>query len=171
MGTGERLAGAMSADDLGWSESVTKPVEYAAAMSGATPIGSDLFRSRDGLDKQALRRAILLIAARAIKAGQKRKLPISRAMAGVLAAGALFERLAFHCRNCTGARVVVIDQLKIVCPTCGGVGIHHYGDKERARLCGVKPANWPQWESRYALVMQIAVSEDTAQMLAEGKLR
>lgn len=169
MGIGEMLSGAMGTSDLGWKEESTKPVEYVAAMAGVTNLGSDIFRSK-GHDRAALHRAVLLLARKAWRAGHKRKMPMSDAQSRALAAAVLMELIHPHCRTCTGAGVSIIDDLKVTCPTCDGHAVHHYGDRERARLCGIKPDKWALWESRYLLVMEIARQHDCAPMLAQIRL-
>ena len=59
MANAESFAVAVEASDLSWSELTTKPVELAAAMSGATYLGSDIFRAK-GNDQAALRRAVVV---------------------------------------------------------------------------------------------------------------
>lgn len=161
MGLEERLALAVGEDDLGWSDHKSKPVELVAALSAATNLGSDIHRSK-GADLQAMRRAVLLLTKKAIDKGRGSRLPLSRVMAQAMSVTALFERCAPHCRTCNGAAVLVVNSLKVVCDTCGGAGIHRYSDKERARLCGIKPMDWPQWSARYQMVLKIAVDQDRA---------
>lgn len=165
----KRFATAMSTDDLGWRDNATMPVEYVAAMAAATHLGSDLFRARD-YDQQALRRAILLLASKAIKEGSRKRLPLSRDMASIFSAAVIFERMQFQCRTCKGAAVIVEKQLKVICPDCDGIGVHRYHDKERAKLCGVKHAEWGKWERRYQMIMQITIRHDTAPALAAVRL-
>lgn len=169
MGIAEQLSGAMGTSDLGWKDESTKPVEYVAAMAGVSNLGSDIFRSK-GYDRAALHRAVLLLARKAWRSGHKRRLPMSDEQARALARAVLVEIIQPHCRNCTGARVSIIDDLKVTCPTCGGHGAHHYGDKERARLCGIHANKWALWESRYELVLSIARGHDCAPMLAQVRL-
>lgn len=161
MGIAERLACAVQDDDLGWSELQTKPVEYVAALSAASSLGSDIFRARDH-DAFALRRAVLLLAKKAMDAGMKAKLPLSRAMAQEMAVSVLMELLHPKCRTCHGSAVAIVGTLKVQCPTCGGTGIHRYSDKERAKLSGIKYDEWAKFERRYRLVMTIALRNDTA---------
>lgn len=169
MGIAERLATAVSASDLRWSENATKSVEFVAAMSGATNLGSDILRSKDR-DRGALHRAVLLLARKAWRAGHKRKIPMSDAQARRMAAVVLLELIRPNCRTCTGAGVSVIDDLKVTCPTCEGITVHRYTDKERARLCGIHPSKWDLWESRYELVLSIARGHDCAPMMARIRL-
>lgn len=169
MGKAERLATAVSDDDLGWSELSTKPVEYVAALSAATGLGSDIFRAKD-YDRFALRRAMLLLTKKAIDAGKRSKLPLSEAMAQAMAVSALLERLHPQCRTCHGSAVIVTAELKVVCPICEGIGVHRYTDKERARLCGIKPDDWHKWQSRYRLVIGIVHAHDVAVWAASERL-
>lgn len=169
MGISEPLANAVHTRDMAWSELRTKPVELVAAMSGATGLGSDLFRMR-GYDRAAAHRAVLVLARKAWRAGHRKKLPISDAQARALAMAALIELAAPHCRTCRGARVSIVEELKVECPTCGGHGVHRYSDHERAALCGISDDRWGKYESRYLMVLQIAMSHDTAPAKASDRL-
>ena len=169
MGVSERLACAVVDDDLSWSALNTRPVEYVAALSAATSLGSDIFRARDH-DRFALRRAVMLLAKKAIDAGAKAKLPLSSAMAQAMSVTVLMELLHPKCRTCNGSAVVVTETLKVECPTCDGTGIHRYSDKERARLTGVKPDDWPKLASRYRVVLDLAIRNDCAPWTAKEKL-
>lgn len=169
MGVSERLATAVGSSDLAWSEMSTKPVEYVAAMSAATGLGSDVFRAKD-YDHAAFKRAVLLLARKAWRQGHRQKLPISDTQARVMASIALFEIISTQCRTCRGAGVSVIDQLKVICQKCGGVQVHRYADKERAMLCNIPPKTWHKYESRYLMVMEIAQKNDYAPAAASGRL-
>lgn len=169
MAGAESFAKAVETSDLAWSALATKPVELAAAMSGASGLGSDIFRSK-GHDPAALRRAVLVLAHKSVKAGAKSKLYLSQLQAQAMAVTALSEIIAPHCRVCNGARVMVLDDLKITCPTCDGIGVHRYSDADRARLCNIPADRWHQWQSRYAMVIGIALRHDRAPIKANERL-
>jgi len=169
MNIAEILSVSVNEDNLAWKEGATMPVEYVAALSAASEIGSDLLRVR-ALDKQAYRRVVLLLANKAEKQGMKKRLFLSPAMAQILAVCAIHEITQPQCLVCRGAKVMVTEKLKVVCHSCGGIGLHRYSDKDRARMCGVSAESWPQWERRYHMVMQILVSNDTAARLSRIKL-
>lgn len=165
----ERLATAVQTSDLGSSDLAIKDVEFCGAMAGTSGLSSDLFRSKDG-DGAALRRAVLKLAVKAIKAGMRSRRYLSRDQARTLAIAALAEIIKPNCRTCYGAAVVVTDDLKIICPDCAGVSVHRYSDSERARLCKVKRENWRQWEGRYLMVLEIALRHDCAPGDAAARL-
>lgn len=169
MGISEQLANAIGTSDLAWSDAKTKPVEFVAALAGATGLGSDLLRARS-YDRAAAHRVVLVLAKKARRAGDRNKLPLSQAMAQTMAAMVLLEIVRPHCRTCTGAGVSVIDELKVTCPACGGITVHHYTDKERARRCGVAPSDWHKWSGRYELVMGVAMKHDCAEKQADERL-
>lgn len=169
MGISEQLANAIGTSDLAWSDAKTKPVEFVAALAGATGLGSDILRAKS-YDRAAAHRAVLLLAKKARRAGDRAKLPLSQVMAQTMAAVVLLEIVRPHCRVCTGAGVSVIDELKVTCPACGGITVHHYTDKERARLCGVSPSDWHKYSSRYEIVMNIALQHDCAPERANVRL-
>lgn len=169
MGTSEQLATAVSTSDLAWSDLKTKPVEFVAAMAAATRLGSDIFRAKSA-DIQALRRAVLLLAKKARRVGERQKLPLSQAMAHTMAVAALVEIVRPYCRTCTGAGVSIVEALKVTCPTCGGMTVHRYSDRERARLCGIDYADWHKYMSRYDIVMTVALVNDCAPAQAGARL-
>ena len=165
----DQLSTAPNSGNLGWRASLTMPIEYVAAMSAATNLGSHLLRAKDH-DRHAFRRAVLLLASKAIKTCHARKLLMSRDQAVLLSVAAIFERIEPHCFQCRGAGEVIVADLKVVCPSCKGFAVHRYSDKQRARMCGLKADDWPQWESRYMLVMGILWANDTAPYLASVRL-
>lgn len=169
MSTSERLATAVSTSDLAWSDLTTKAVEFVAAMAAASSLGSDLFRAKS-YDTQAARRAVVVLTKKAMLAGDKKKLPISRDMAQLMAVAVILEIVKPYCRTCTGAGVSIIDELKVTCPTCGGIMVHRYSDTERARLMGIAPQDWHKWRSRYELVMATALRHDCAPARAGARL-
>lgn len=165
----ERLALAVGDDDLEWSEIRTQAVDHVAALSGASSLGSDIMRAKDH-DAHALRRALHKLVAMSVKTGRRNKLPMSNAQAKALALVALQELIWPQCRTCNGARVVMVDQLKIECDSCESTGIHRYSDRERERLAGLKRGDFSKWATRYQLVLGIARTHDCAPAKAKERL-
>lgn len=152
MGFAERLAQSVVTDTLEHSETHTMPVELVASMSGASRLGSDLFRAADA-DAAAFRRAILLLTKHVIDT-----LRIGRGMAQRLASMAIQETLHWQCHRCNGAGQVVVGDLKVICPVCSGATVHRWTDKERARVFGVATDKWHVWERKYSMVLGHAQS-------------
>ena len=75
MGISEQLSNAIGTSDLAWSDAKTKPVEFVAAMAGVTGLGSDIFRAKS-YDRAATHRAVLVLAKKARRAGDRAKLPL-----------------------------------------------------------------------------------------------
>jgi Zn finger protein HypA/HybF involved in hydrogenase expression len=169
MAIAERCATAVGDSDLAWSELKTKPIDVVAALSGASGLGSDIMRAKD-YDPAALKRAALVLTNKALTAGKRKKLPMSRAQAHALSVTALFEILHAKCRTCNGASVKIVNQLKMICPTCEGHGVHRYSDREREKLSGIKRGEFHKWASRYQLVIGIAREHDCAPLKAKEKL-
>ncbi len=169
MGINETIAIALSCKSLVWSEFKTTPIEYVAALAGAAALSSDIFRAKQN-DRAALRRATLLLAQKARKAGKQQRLYLSPQHAEKLAAAALLEIINPTCRACRGASVVVAEHLKITCRSCDGVGVHQYSDAERAQNCGIDQDKWHQWVRRFEMVIGIARSFDNAGSSARAKL-
>lgn len=155
MGKSEHLATSLSGSDLSWSEGKTKPVEYVAAMSAATRLGSDIFRAADH-DAHAMRRAVLQLMSLAAKKLGRNKLSITSAQAQTLAAAAILELINPYCTTCGGAREIMGEKIKVICPTCSGIGVRRYTDSERAKIVGVKPEDWHKHERRYRVFIEIA---------------
>ena len=155
MGKSEHLATSLSGSDLSWSEGKTKPVEYVAAMSAATRLGSDIFRAADH-DAHAMRRAVLQLMSLAAKKLGRNKLSITSAQAQTLAAAAILELINPYCTTCGGAREIMGEKIKVICPTCSGIGVRRYTDSERAKMVGVKPEDWHKHERRYRVFIEIA---------------
>ena len=148
MGFPERLSQSVVTDTLEHSELKVMPVDLVGALSGASSLGSAMFRAADG-DVFAFRKAILLLAREAMN-DQK----IGQSAASRLAYVAIREVIHWQCRKCNGAGQVIVGDLKVVCDKCGGMGVHRWSDKERADLLKVK--SWNQWDKRYTEVLSIA---------------
>ena len=155
MGKSEHLATSLSGSDLSWTEGKTKPVEYVAAMSAATRLGSDIFRAADH-DAHAMRRAVLQLMSLAAKKLGRNKLSITSAQAQTMAAAAILELIHPYCTTCGGAREIMGEKIKVICPTCSGIGVRRYTDSERAQMVGIKPEDWHKHELRYRVFIEIA---------------
>ena len=64
----------------------------------------------------------------------------SEALAVDLVVQALAEWINQSCRDCGGARELVVGDLKVICNTCGGTGLHRYSDFERSRAMRISYA-------------------------------
>jgi hypothetical protein len=159
MGFDENLTHSVASSDLRAVDEKIRDVELVACLSGVSHLGSDMMRAKD-YDRGALRRAILILAAK-YRRGSK----ISVAASQMLATTALLEVMHWQCRQCSGASEQIIGGVRQVCPTCEGSGIHRWGDKDRARACGVRPAAWHAWESAYLRVLAMARLADSWTMV------
>lgn len=169
MGINEMLAIAISARSLEWRDNQTRPIEYVAAMAEASALASDIFRARHH-DRLALRRATMMLAYKARQLGKKKRLHLSPHQAETFAIAALIELLTPQCNACGGASTAVTNNLKIMCPTCNGSGVHRYSDAERARHCGINQDQWHHWVRRYEMVLELAQSSDNVVPKAKSRL-
>ncbi len=169
MGNNEMLAVAITAQSLQWSAHQTRPIEFVAALSGASPLASDIFRARHH-DSLALRRAILVLAQKAQKIGKQRRLHLSLAQAITFSAAVLVELLSPECRLCLGASVVANNSLRITCPNCDGTGVHRFSDRERSQNCNISDDAWHRWQRRYEMVLALARASDNAVSKAAARL-
>jgi hypothetical protein len=52
------------------------------------------------------------------------------------------------CRSCRGAAEQIINKKRVLCPNCGGTGLHRYGDYERMDGLGLSRQQYRRWEPR-----------------------
>lgn len=154
MGFAERLAESCNASNLQVVEEKIRPVEHVAALSGASSLGSDMFRSRD-YDLNALRRSILILASKV-----RHEMRLGMGPAQQLATAAILEVMHWQCRICNGAAVQVINTARQVCPKCEGSGAHRWTDHERAKAAGYNEDTWQKWAPKYEKVIAIARRHD-----------
>ena len=133
-----------------------RDVEYVAALSGASGLGSDMMRARD-YDPKALRRAILILASKV-----RTDMRLGMGPSQQLATAAILEVMHWQCRTCNGAAERVIGGVRQVCPTCRGTGVHRWIDSDRAKATGYPLSNWGMWAKKYEQVIAIARRHDSA---------
>lgn len=127
----EILARAVNASSLEWEETHETQVDRVAAMAGGSHLGSYLLRIREGAQPEWAHRAMLILARRLIKRHH-----ISRSIAEKIAAQALVEWAYPHCPDCGGAREVMGEHIRILCPSCKGTGVRRWTDSERRGYIG-----------------------------------
>jgi hypothetical protein len=154
MGFSEHLAECVVSSDLQSKDSSIRDVEFVAALSGASSLGADLLRAKD-YDAKALKRAILALSARV-----RKRLKLSMSPAQLLSTTAIFELMQWQCRDCWGASEQIIGGIRVTCPTCGGVGVHRWSDKDRANTSGFHVETWHKWAKKYEIVLSMARGHD-----------
>lgn len=126
----ESVAAALGAnlDDDPWRE---RPLDRVAAFCFADRLGTLLWRCKYQNDAKAYKPASLLLA---------RELPqgMTLGFRRRLASQALTEWIFPVCRRCFGAKEVVIGNLRATCPACNGLGLHRWGDLERAQAVKIR---------------------------------
>lgn len=127
----ETLAKAANSTDLGMVEGVVKDIDRVAAMAGGDELGGLLLRYRESDQPQWARRIVQLVGRRV--ADKHRVTPNE---ATRIAIAALREFHSPHCVACHGARVMVLDNLKIECESCHGSGKERFTDASRAEVIG-----------------------------------
>jgi hypothetical protein len=127
------MARANNTSDLGMdvAANVVHDADRLAAMAGGNTLGGLLLRFRESEQPQWARRIVLIEAARIVD-----RYKIGRGIACKVATQALIEFYSPHCPACGGARELVIDQVKVACDTCGGVGKRRWKDAERREVIG-----------------------------------
>lgn len=154
MGFSEHLAESVSSSRLQSHPDKIRDIEFVAALSSASHIGSDMMRAKD-YDLSALRRAISRLSVMVSK-----KTRISLSISQLLATTAIFELMHWQCRQCHGASEQIISGIRVTCPSCGGTGIHRWGNAERARAAGFQVEEWGRWSRKYEQVLQMARNHD-----------
>jgi len=118
-------------DGLGDEPEKSTPVTRLAAFAGASRLGTALWRLKYAKDLTSYNTALLLLV---------KKLPktLTRSYRTKIVAQALQEWYDETCRTCLGVRHVMVEDKKVLCAACDGLGKHRYSDRERAGLSG----NW-----------------------------
>lgn len=156
MGFAENISKSCNASNLKSEDGKIGAIEYVGALSGASSIGSDMMRARD-YDKTALRRAILLLASKV-----RHEMRLGMGPAQQLSEAAILECMHWQCRTCDGAAEQIAGGVRKTCPTCAGVGVHHWTDSDRARASGYPVANWTMWAKKYEQVLALARKFDSS---------
>lgn len=94
-------------------------IDRVRAFSTAPRLGTLLYRVKYALDGSALKPAIAKLAEVA---------DVTPEIADL----AIHEWVSPECRSCRGAQELIIDQKRVKCPKCEGLGVHAYDDKERS---------------------------------------
>lgn len=150
MGFAEIVSKSCHSSNLKAEDDRIGSIEHVAALSGASSIGSDMMRAKDH-DASALRRAVLLLASKV-----RHQMRLGMGPSQQLATAAILECMYWQCRLCNGASELVANGVRKTCQACGGVGVHHWTNAERANAAGYPGANWPMWEKKYEQVLSMA---------------
>ncbi|HLP99199.1 MAG TPA: hypothetical protein VK149_12230 [Sideroxyarcus sp.] len=130
----EALAKAVVASSLGWDENQERQIDRVTALGMATrknELGAAIVHA-EALDESSIRKVVLLVARHVtIKTG------VTRSHAEKVTTAALQEHLKPRCRACGGIPYIEA-RVAQCCPSCGGTGLHRYGNMERRNLCGGK---------------------------------
>ena len=126
----ESLARATNSTNLELESGVVHDADRLAAAAGGDTLGGLLLRVTDSAQPRWLKQIMLILARRVM---DKHDLP--RPVSHRIAMTALDEFRDPHCGTCKGARVMIIDQLKIVCAACEGSGKERFTNgSRRARI-------------------------------------
>lgn len=148
----ESLARAVNAGSLEWDELQVAEVDRVAALSAGSHLGSYLLRIREGAQPEWLHRAMLIISKRLHD-----KYRLARSVADAVATQSLIEWVRPHCRKCGGARELMGESIKIICPSCRGAGVHRWTDTERKAKIGA-------WGARIEQGLAFAQAEITREV-------
>ena len=115
---------------LEWSETRERAIDRVAAAGKASPLGINLWKARYMLEAPAYHQAITGLVEHYLGRYKREDVPIVR----IIVEQVISEYLAPFCVDCSGAREMVVNDLKVVCGTCEGSGLRRYTDTDRARL-------------------------------------
>ena len=127
----ESLARATNSKNLEMEPGVVHDADRLAAAASGDALGGLLLRFRESEQPRWGHRIVLILTNRII---ERHKL--TRSIAYKAALAALWEFHSPHCEVCNGARVRVIDQLKVICAGCEGSGKQLFTDKSRSKFIG-----------------------------------
>jgi hypothetical protein len=113
---------------LEWSEERERAIDRVAAGGKVPRVGIDLWRAKYLLEAKAYQDVITGLT-QLYRSRYKPELP---GMAEKLVEQALSEFLGPVCQTCTGTASRMVEGLKVMCPTCGGMALKRYTDEERS---------------------------------------
>lgn len=156
----EQLARASSSGDLESIDGRLGDVERIAAMAFGPRLGSLLIRYRDGGQERWRREAILLVAHRVA-----RKVRTNSDLSVKIATQALNEWDMPHCKTCGGSRELMAGDVRVICQSCNGVGVHRYSDSDRQSAIG----GWGGKISRGFDVAMVTISSAVASSVSTAR--
>lgn len=75
---------------------------------------------------------------------------------------AMREWYAPQCPDCQGAREIVSDSLRLICPRCAGSGLRRYSDPERLNALHLDRIGYQPWAPRMRELLLILTERDGA---------
>jgi hypothetical protein len=115
-------------------------LDRIAAMGFTSRLGSMLWRLKYANDRRAYKPAKLLLAKQA-KSGFDIGIRLCEL--------ALREWCMPQCEVCLGMKEIMVEDLRIICSGCDGIGVRRYSDRERERLAGLPGGSWRGWGKKY----------------------
>ena len=106
-----------------------RPIDRVAASGRCDATGLAVWKARYQHESSAYNDAI----AGLLKDYRERFRGDSADIAKRVVTQALDEFLFPFCSMCSGAKEVIVDKLRVICPKCGGSGVKRYSDSDRAR--------------------------------------
>ena len=120
--------GATAMASLEWTEERERAIDRVAAAGRAAPLGLLIWKARYQLESKAYQAAIKLLTTRYLEHYRAE----SPETAGKAVEQCFSEFMGPACSGCNGAKELVSENLRVVCPTCQGSGIRRYSDTERS---------------------------------------
>lgn len=133
----DRYASDVRSSNLAWNEREVKSIDRVTAMGLSDSLGAALFRFKFASDAAAGKRAIHLLAHKAMCS-----LKVELSYATKLATACVKEFAFDNCANCNGTGLIRSGQRYDKCGKCDGCGIKRHSDAERALAAGLPVESW-----------------------------
>jgi hypothetical protein len=117
-------------------------------MGLSDPLGAALFRFKFGSDAASGKRALHLLAHKAMC-----NLGTELSYARKLAAACIREWVLDNCIHCNGSGLILNGARYDKCGKCDGAGVKCHSDSERALAAGLPSESWPKHAKKFDQVM------------------
>ena len=115
---------------LEWNEDAEKAIDRVAAAGFADALGIALWRSKYLNESKSYHDATKLLVTRYREGWSRFE---TQGVVEAIVDQVLHEHLSGMCRVCNGAKELIVGDLRVICTTCGGVGVRRFSDTERAQ--------------------------------------
>lgn len=161
MGIREAVGAALLSTHLE-TQAHESPIDRIGALAHAGKLGRLLYHWRyagQGRLAGAVLQELLRKARRRLRIG---KYHVEHPLLIRACKQAMREWYAPQCGSCQGAREIVSNSLRLVCPVCAGSGMRRYSDAERLDALKLDPAGYRTWEPRMRELLLILTERDGA---------
>lgn len=137
--------------NLSWDEDYERAIDRVAACGKCESLGVDLWKARYMLEVSAYHRCRWELLKRVL-ARYKHE---DRGIAQKLVDQALIEFIASFCPTCGGAREIMLNELRVLCDTCGGSGVRRYSDYDRCRMMQISYRRYQSLQHKLSWIQRV----------------